>query len=164
MLLDERAACARAAVKGQGRGLSEEGVRGAAVRLRGPAEPRRRFAGAPFVQRGEAVGVIGLESERIAGTQPQGAVGVEPALGEIAAQVIDVTGVIIDRRGGRIDRQRALDRVDRRASDPSRDAPSPSPRSRGLWRRRPRPAMAARACLRPAVLSSSRWPPWTKII
>ena len=68
MLLDERAACARAAVQGQGRGLSEEGVRGAAVRLRGPAEPRRRFAGAPFVQCGEAVGVIGLESERIAGT------------------------------------------------------------------------------------------------
>src|SRR5882757_7599864 len=61
MLLDERAACARAAVQSQGRGLSEEGVRGAAVRLRGPAEPRRRFAGAPFVQRGEAVGVIGLE-------------------------------------------------------------------------------------------------------
>ena len=104
MLLDELAACARAAVQSQGRGLSEDGVRGATVRLHGPAEPRRRFAGTPFVQRGEAVGVIGLEREGIAGTEPQGAVGVERALGEIAAQIIDVTGVIIDRRGGRIDR------------------------------------------------------------
>ena len=41
-------------------------------------------------------------------------------MGEIAAQIIDVTGVIIDRRGGRIDRQRALDRVDRRAVIPAK--------------------------------------------
>src|SRR2546423_1707004 len=67
----------------------------------------------------EAVGVESLERQRISGTEPEGAVGVERAFSEIAGKCIDVCRMIIHRRRRWIDRYCVLDCVDRGAMVPA---------------------------------------------